>query len=487
MHRKIHKAVILVGMLVLTVCLLAETTYQTHTVKKGDTLIELARQYGVTVKEIKQLNNLPSNRIKIGQKLKIKPETPAAQLPKKQEQPAQTSSTETSGDWMIYEVVRGDNLYNIGKRFEVSVNDLKSNNSLTDNRLKIGQKLKIKLQAAPLPSAKKTETTPPPAKETLPKQIIGAVSTEQQKPKPATTDTSAVSVSVPVTPDQLPEDYFHIVKPKDNLYRIAKNAGIDLKDLLRFNEFESENTVIHPNQKIIIKDPASYQIEVTDTDAAEEEDKKPEMVITAPPETDSVLIEKVYIVQKKDNLYRIAKNNGMTVEELKKLNNLKSNNIYVGQKLYITPPKDRPPGSSVAEVITEEDLKTKAKIREDLIMPVDGKILSEYGIRNGRPHKGIDLGAPAGSPVYAVLDGTVVYSGIQGNYGNVVVLEHPDFVMTVYAHNEKNLVNVGDVVKQGQIISTIGSTGNATAPHVHFEYRIKGKAINPRKVLPLGA
>ena len=57
--------------------------------------------------------------------------------------------------------------------------------------------------------------------------------------------------------------------------------------------------------------------------------------------------------------------------------------------------------------------------------------------------------------------------------------------MTVYAHNEKNLVNVGDHVSQGQQIARMGSTGNSTGPHLHFEYRVKGTALNPRKVLPL--
>jgi len=79
----------------------------------------------------------------------------------------------------------------------------------------------------------------------------------------------------------------------------------------------------------------------------------------------------------------------------------------------------------------------------------------------------------------------VVFAGVQGNYGNVIVIEHPDFVMTVYAHNDANLVKVNDSVKRGQIIAHLGSTGNATGPHLHFEYRIKGKAINPRKVLSL--
>ncbi|MCB5230130.1 MAG: M23 family metallopeptidase, partial [Candidatus Cloacimonas sp.] len=66
---------------------------------------------------------------------------------------------------------------------------------------------------------------------------------------------------------------------------------------------------------------------------------------------------------------------------------------------------------------------------------------------------------------------------------NVVLLEHANFIITVYAHNERNLVRLGDSVKKGQPIATVGQTGNATTPHLHFEYRVKGKAINPRNVI----
>jgi len=386
----------------------------------------------------------------------------------------------------MHTVRKGDTLYGLSKQYGVTVKEIRQLNDISGSRIDIGQKLKIKpLEESPKP-VKKPEK-PKPAPEKLPKQIIGTVSTESDKPKPTanigSAAASADTATVTIIPQNLPEDYIHVVQPKENLYRIALNADIALKDLLRFNDFADEHVIIKPGQKIIIKDPAAYQ----KTAATSETENESETILTAAPEPDSVLIEKVYIVQRKDTLYKIARENNMTVEELKRLNKLTSNSINVGQKLYIIAPKGQKPSETVTEVITEEDLKTKAKIRNDLIMPVDGKILSEYGIRNGRPHKGMDIGAAAGMPVYAVLDGTIVYSGIQGNYGNVVVIEHPEFVMTVYAHNEKNLVSVGDLVKQGQIIATIGSTGNATAPHVHFEYRIKGKAINPRKVLPLGA
>lgn len=379
-------------------------------------------------------------------------------------------------DYQIHTVKKGDTLYGLSKRYGVTVKEIQTLNNLSGSKLSIGQELKIKPE----------ETKPKTEKKITPK--VTAKTEKTTKPAP---DTPAVTTAASEEIDaqilaNLPDEYYHMVLPKENLYRIAKNAGIKLNELLKYNNFEDENVVIHPGQKLIIKDPAAYKqpvsIVVKKTDADEQEQTD----TPQPTKPDSVLMEKVYIVQRKDTLYKIARENNMTVEELKELNNLKSNAISVGQKLYIVASKNGSASKAVPEIITEEDLKAKVTLRTDLIMPVDGKILSEYGIRNGRPHKGIDLGAPNGTPVNAVLDGTVVYSGLQGNYGNVVVLEHPDYVMTVYAHSEKNLVAVGDFVKQGQIIATVGSTGNATAPHVHFEYRIKGKAINPRKVLPLG-
>jgi len=384
--------------------------------------------------------------------------------------------------YQTHKVRKGDTLYDLSKRYGVPVNEIKKLNSLSGSRLSIGQNLKIK----PL----KKETKPTPKKEKKPKE------TPPKPPEQVITpaDTSTTDSGTPpasetlkkVNPADLPQDYLHTVKAKENLYRISLNAGITIKELLAYNGFADEHVMIKPGQVLIIKDPSAFASTTTVPAPATVTTPTPgpDQTLSAGP--DSVLIEKVYIVQRKDTLFKIARENNMTVEELKRLNNLSSNALKVGQKLYITAPKGKPKPEKVTPLVTEEDLKAKSKIRSDLIMPIDGKVLSEYGIRNGRPHKGIDLGSPAGIPIYAVLDGTVVYSGLQGNYGNVVVIEHPDFVMTVYAHNEKNLVSVGETVKQGQVIATVGSTGNATCSHCHFEYRIKGKAINPRKVLPLG-
>lgn len=94
-------------------------------------------------------------------------------------------------------------------------------------------------------------------------------------------------------------------------------------------------------------------------------------------------------------------------------------------------------------------------------------------------HKGVDLTAPKGTDVYAAMDGVVVTSGRQKGYGNYVVLDHGNGVMTLYGHHNRNLVTEGEVVRRGQKIAEVGRTGNATGPHLHFELRLDGAPTNP--------
>ena len=378
-----------------------------------------------------------------------------------------------SAEDQIHIIKKGDTLYSLSKRYGTTVDELKRLNNLSDNNLSIGQKLIVKKDVKP-----SKPIVPVPVTKPATKEITESPSAPQISALPGSEINPSLSLE-----KKIPADYYYTVKAGDNLYRIAINHNIKLEELLAWNNFANSSIPIHPGDKLVIKNPA----ELPETKIVPEEviSEPNPAVATVPAKNDTVLIERVYVVQKKDTLYRIATNNGMTVEELMQLNNLTSPDLKVGQKLYLSG-KPRPePLPSPTAILTEEELMKRDKIRDDLIMPVEGKVISEYGLRNGRPHKGIDLGAKAGTPIYAVLDGTVVYAGIQGSYGNVIVIEHPDFVMTVYAHNEKNMVNVNDVVKQGQQIATVGATGNAQGTHLHFEYRLKGKAINPRKVLPL--
>jgi murein DD-endopeptidase MepM/ murein hydrolase activator NlpD len=122
----------------------------------------------------------------------------------------------------------------------------------------------------------------------------------------------------------------------------------------------------------------------------------------------------------------------------------------------------------------------------NLIWPVDAGIFSsEFGKRARDDHKGIDIAADVGEPVHAIADGDVIYAGngLRG-YGNVVILRHDRNMSSLYAHNSELKVRQGDHVRQGALISLLGSTGRSTGPHVHFEIREGDRAINPRSVLP---
>ena len=140
----------------------------------------------------------------------------------------------------------------------------------------------------------------------------------------------------------------------------------------------------------------------------------------------------------------------------------------------------------------EMQLANRKLIRETLPSgrPIDkGWLSSSYGRRidpitgKRRMHNGIDFAGAEGAPVHAVAGGVVVRSGKGHGYGNRVEIQHPDGYNTVYAHNEKNLVKVGDVVTKGQEIALLGNTGRSTGPHVHFEVHKQGRVVNPRKFI----
>lgn len=118
-----------------------------------------------------------------------------------------------------------------------------------------------------------------------------------------------------------------------------------------------------------------------------------------------------------------------------------------------------------------------------------GYVSSGYGVRSdpfhGRRtrHRGLDFAGPAGSDVIAVASGVVVSAGKKGAYGNLVDVEHGNGYVTRYAHNQALLVKPGDLVKKGQVIALLGSTGRSTAPHLHFEVLHEGRRVNPAEYL----
>lgn len=142
-----------------------------------------------------------------------------------------------------------------------------------------------------------------------------------------------------------------------------------------------------------------------------------------------------------------------------------------------------------------EEIKNYLKVQKDIYiatptgLPAAGHISSGYGKRSDPFsdaklfHSGVDISSKAGTPIKATADGIVSFSAWTGNSGYAIVLEHGCGFSTIYAHNKSNKVKVGSIVKRGDIIGYVGSTGKSTGPHVHYEVWKDGKNVNPQKYL----
>ncbi|PLV59139.1 peptidoglycan DD-metalloendopeptidase family protein [Thermotoga sp. KOL6] len=181
----------------------------------------------------------------------------------------------------------------------------------------------------------------------------------------------------------------------------------------------------------------------------------------------------MYTVQKGDNLDIIAKRFFTTPVLIKEANHLTSDIIYVGQKLFI-------PESAIGKAFNDEKF---------FIWPVYGTISSGYGWRihpiTGKYsfHSGIDIAAPTGTPIFAAESGIVEFAGVNGGYGLMVKIKSSSYEH-VYGHLSQIDVYEGQYVKKGQLIGRVGSTGLSTGPHLHFEIRVREKAVNPLNYLP---
>jgi murein DD-endopeptidase MepM/ murein hydrolase activator NlpD len=187
-----------------------------------------------------------------------------------------------------------------------------------------------------------------------------------------------------------------------------------------------------------------------------------------------------------ENLYRLSRYYGVSVDAIIRANAIEEvTSLPVGKVLWIPGAKrgaSRQPlaGSGGTRAPAPSDGK-----EPQLAWPVQGRLGSKFGWRNGRRHEGIDIPAKRGAPIYAAEAGRVIHSGGgMGDYGTVVVLKHAGRYKTVYAHNRRNRVKKGEFVEKGDLIGEVGSTGNATGPHVHFELRRDSTALDPLLYLP---
>jgi len=143
-----------------------------------------------------------------------------------------------------------------------------------------------------------------------------------------------------------------------------------------------------------------------------------------------------------------------------------------------------PPRASRSRAVLPKKAAKEVAAHDAWVRPSSAGIVSPYGMRWGRLHKGVDFGAHYGAPIYAIGDGVVVGTGYQSGesgYGQITIIEHSNGYYSAYAHQSSYLVHPGDHVTAGEVIGYVGATGEVTGPHLHFEIRTEphGGQINP--------
>jgi murein DD-endopeptidase MepM/ murein hydrolase activator NlpD len=264
------------------------------------------------------------------------------------------------------------------------------------------------------------------------------------------------TASLPVT------DY--TVQPGDTLTGIAARFGTDVPSLEASNDL-NDSSVLQPGQRLVVPTQVGW----------------------------------VYSIAAGDTLEQIAAQVGVSADTIAAANHITGSTILqIGQRLWI--PHD-PPVSGMSRTRSGSGASagggggssSGGAVRGggggvgQLQWPVHGIITSPFGWRilYGRSdfHDGVDIAVPSGTPVHAAMSGRVITAGWDGPYGIAVRIQAGD-VITMYAHNSRVAVSVGQYVGAGQVIAYSGMTGNATGPHVHFGVYINGQAVNPLQYLP---
>ncbi len=185
---------------------------------------------------------------------------------------------------------------------------------------------------------------------------------------------------------------------------------------------------------------------------------------------------KIHIVRRGETLWRISKKYGVSLHDLMAVNHIEDpSHLIAGTRLIVPSTNYRK-----AENTTKVSIRRPpATAREGFIWPVRGKVTTFFGRTKSKVSKGIDIQAPLGANVKATQSGKVIFSGEYGPFGKTVILQHSHGFSSVYAHNRENLVKVGQWVRQGQTVATVGMSGHASHPILHFEIRKKSKAVDP--------
>ncbi len=368
-----------------------------------------------------------------------------------------------------YRVKRGDSLWKIAKKYKVSVKYLKRLNPKLKRKkfLRPGERIcvrerkiiyvkyKVKKGDTLITIAKKFGTDVKEIKK-LNNLKTNAIRVGQVLKIP----TTKKFLSKLKQKKEVKTQYIkYVVKRGDTLIDIAKKFGVSVKEIKKANGLK--RNIIKAGQVLII--PVKDKSKFAKLIQKQKKERKGKFIKVRV--TKTIIIK--YKVRRGDSLIKIAKKFGTSVKAIKRLNRLKGNLIRAGQYLKIP----------VRRTFIERRYVKIAPKKID-ILPARGKVV--------RTKRGILIYTDCGSPVRAVEDGRVIYSGDDlSAFGNVVIVEHKDFV-TVYAYNSENLVKLGQRVKKGQTIARAGFKPDELKCAVHFEIRTKnGTLLNPLEYVKL--
>lgn len=213
---------------------------------------------------------------------------------------------------------------------------------------------------------------------------------------------------------------------------------------------------------------------------------KPAPKTHAEPELDG----REHTVQPGETLWRISRAYGVSVEELVWANDLDdASRLESGQKLFVpgAGKTARPAAGGPEPEQDPEPRRPDSRVegrKARLSWPLQGVLYAKFGKRGESIHEGIDLCAPEGTVIGAAGEGLVLFSGFQRGYGHIVIVDHGEGLLTLYAHNLENLVKDGTRVRAGDPLARIGSGTRTSGPHVHFEVREGRAPRNPLDYLP---
>ena len=232
----------------------------------------------------------------------------------------------------------------------------------------------------------------------------------------------------------------------DTIYSLSKKYKITVKELIKFNKIKAPY-VLKPSKFIKIPKPKTYKIKSGDT------------------------------------LYKIAKCNAIYIKDIKEKNlRLNEKKLIIGARINL--PYYVLNKCNLKNQVRKKGIKNKyykAKSKGFFSWPVKGKIITNFGKQTGgRMNDGINIISVKGNPVRAALDGKVIYRGNELlAWGNLIIIKHKNNWTTAYAHLDKFLVQKGENIKTGDVIGSVGSTGNVVKSQLHFQVRKNSKPLNP--------